>query len=43
MRVILEKKHIKSIHSGEFDVYKYREYWKVGKTNFELLHKYENY
>lgn len=43
MRVILLKKHITSLYSGEFDIYKYIEYMNVPRTNFELPHKYETY
>lgn len=38
MRIILQKKSIKSMY-----VYRLIEYWKVGKSDFELVHKCETY
>lgn len=43
MRTVLSKCHISSPYSGEFDVYKYIEYWNVPKSNIELIHRYETY
>lgn len=43
MRIVLSKCHISSPYSGEFDVYKYIEYWNVPRTNIELIHRYETY
>lgn len=38
MRIILQKKPIKSMY-----VYRLIEYWKVGKSDFELVRKCKTY